>query len=340
MFLERSDTTLADDQIRQMSGITLSSEGALNYIYPYLDRMGWVQPDIGAQIGRGTFCRVFPFRDFGNDLLSDRHYVARFNIHPTVSAQSLHLEQWVNNEAIARGFPTPRIVHVDTSRVHSPYPFQLIEWSDGLSLRSAPEENVRHILGQLARELAKLHDKPIGDRYGRVGLGTLPDWSLFWTYNMDSDAEYCLGHDLIIDNQFDQIYAIGDTGARDWEVDGGPRLLHGDLSYDNVLWDFSSNNLKSVIDWEDAVLGDPIFELAGLATFHPVERHSFFLDAYYEGRQRPAEFHLRFWTYYLRIALAKAVHRHRFGYKTEMRPGYQDPNARIGLALEKLKDVS
>jgi aminoglycoside phosphotransferase (APT) family kinase protein len=331
MFWERSDTVLTDDQIRALRAKRLSRSDAEIAVIRDSDDLTIPSPMPG-----GTFSRVFQLlRPDG-----PAQHAVRLSVHPSPSTQSFHLEQWVNNEAIARGFPTPRIVHVDTSCAHSPYPFQLIEWSDGLSLRSAPEETVRRVLGQLARELVKLHDRPISDRYGRVGLGTLPDWSLFWTYNMDSDAEYCLGHGLITNDQFDQVYAIGDTGARDWEVDGGPRLLHGDLSYDNVLWSLPYDDLKAVIDWEDSVLGDPIFELAGLATFHPVERHPFFLDAYYQGRERPADFHLRFWTYYLRIALAKAVHRHRFGYQADVKLGYQDPNARIGLALEKLRNMS
>lgn len=325
-FWERSDSMLSDETLRSLKHIPLD-ETKLKRAIP--------SGHYGLrEIGAGTFHRAYRSScDF--DLAS----VVRFNIHPSPNLQSLHLEQWVNNEALARGFQTPRIVHVDTSRQHCPYPFQVIEYADGVALRGQSDEVVTKALSQLGAALARLHEKPIpGDRWGRVGLESYPEWNLFWMTKMDSDAHDLVDLGLISDDQFDQIYAIGDTEVRYWGVDGA-RLLHGDLSYDNILLDAKTLDLKSVIDWEDAVLGDPIFELAGLATFHPETRHAAFIDAYYVGRAKPDDFEYRFWVYYLRIALAKAVHRHRFGYVTNVVTDHQNPDERISLALNHLKDL-
>ncbi len=323
---------LSDEVLRNLKDISVDARTMRPAIKHALD-IGF---QIKALSARGTFNRCF----YVTKTHGTVDHVARVNVHPSPSAQALHLEQWVNNEAIARAFPTPRIVHVDTSCQHCPYPFQLIEWVGGVSLRSADEATVRKVLGQLGAALARLHGSPVStDRWGRVGLGTYPEWDLFWMANMDSDAHDLLDLGLITDDQFDQVYAIGDSDARYWGVEGAA-LLHGDLSYDNILLDPKTNDLQSVIDWEDAVLGDPIFELAGLATFHPEARHSAFLDAYYGGAYRPPEFDVRFWTYYLRISLAKAVHRHRFGYPApERRADHQHPDDRIALALSHLKDL-
>lgn len=297
-----------------------------------------IRPDsryIPTALPGGTFSRAFWLLD----TVRDPDLILRVSIHPSVSTQGLHLEQWVNNEALARGFPTPRITHVDTSRTQCPYPFQIIEYSDGVSLRQASEETVLKVLGQLGASLSRLHaGAPPSDRFGRVGLGTLPEWDLFWTYGAAHDIEYCLGHHLV--HTEDEAYAsIYHHMSQSFDL-AAPSLLHGDLSYDNILIDAHTQDLKSVIDWEDAVLGDPIFELAGLATFHPESRHSAFLDAYYAGRARLSDFETRFWTYYLRISLAKAVHRHRFGYVSpDRRSNHQHPDDRISLALSHLKDL-
>ncbi len=334
MFWERSDTTLADDQLKALRSIETHGDDARDAVQPYLGAVAI------CPIGGGTFNHVWrtaPYSHWTPAEL-DHARIVRLNVHPSPNHQALHLEQWVCNEALSRAFPTPRIVHVDTSRQHSPYPFQIIEYVDGVSLRSADEPTVRKVLGQLGAALARLHAAPIGDRYGRVGLGTLPDWDLFVTWYLESHIDYCLDHDLITPDQAGTITTLfKDYLFLDW----APSLLHGDLSYDNILIDSATGDLKSVIDWEDAVLGDPIFELAGLATFHPESRHSAFLDTYYAGRTRPDDFEHRFWVYYLRIALAKAVHRHRFGYVAPDRPpDHQHPDDRIALALSHLKDLS
>lgn len=330
MFWERSDSTLSDEVLRGLRDIKVDD-------HVVQDLLDTVRPDdmlLPNSLSDGTFARAFKLLNPARD----PDLVLRLGIRPAVNSQAFHLDQWVNNEAIARAFPTPRIVHVDTSRTQCPYPFQIIEYSDGISLRSANEAGVQKVLSDLGAALARLHAKPIGgDRWGRVGLGTFPEWNLFWMYNMDADAHHCMENGLITTDQFDQVYAIGDTDVVYWGVEGAA-LLHGDLSYDNIL--VKDGHLHSVIDWEDAVLGDPIFELAGLATFHPESRHSTFLDAYYGGSQRPDGFGVRFWTYYLRISLAKAVHRHRFRYASpDRRPDHQHPDDRIGLALSRLKDL-
>lgn len=328
-FWERSDSTLTDDQIRSLKDVTISRSDWLAVLCKrYPD--GFVT---GPE-KLGTFARcvsVYPESSHEDAVMM------RFNIHPNVSTQSLHLEAWAANEALARGFPTPRIVHVDTSRQHSPYPYQIIEYVDGVPVRAASEDLVRKVLGQLGAALSCLHAQPMNDQFGRIGARLLPDWDLFVTWYVEEHIRYCLDHSLITT---DQATAIDEIFREYVFLDSPPSLLHGDLSYDNILIDGSTQGLKSVIDWEDAVLGDPIFELAGLATFHPVERHASFIDSYYAGRERPSDFEYRFWVYYLRIALAKAVHRHRFGYVTEVKPGQLDPDSRIGLALAHLKDLT
>lgn len=120
-------------------------------------------------------------------------------------------------------------------------------------------------------------------------------------------------------------------------------LLHGDLSDRNVLiqtiqqTEHSCVHLVTLIDWEDAIIGDPVYDLANWATFHDAEEvdWSILFDAYYEGQlrwqYRPWDFDLRFWTYYLRISLSKLVQLHRYGHSDLTRA-----RARIDRALAAL----
>ena len=95
------------------------------------------------------------------------------------------------------------------------------------------------------------------------------------------------------------------------QLSGGV-LLHGDLGSHNVLTD--GDRLLGLIDWEDALAGDPVYDVAFWATFHPPARYAAFLAGYREVGSLPDDFPIRFWLYFVRIAVAKAVHRRRFGY--------------------------
>ena len=94
------------------------------------------------------------------------------------------------------------------------------------------------------------------------------------------------------------------------------------------------DRVLGLIDWEDAVAGDPVYDVAFWATFHPPARHASFLSGYSDVRPLPDDFPIRFWLYFLRIAVAKAVHRRRFGYPD--RPDRPTPAHRILHALDKL----
>jgi aminoglycoside phosphotransferase (APT) family kinase protein len=109
-------------------------------------------------------------------------------------------------------------------------------------------------------------------------------------------------------------------------------LLHGDPGSHNFMVDESG--IRAVIDWEDALLGDPLFDLASLCTFHPERRHAAILAAYGANVLPGSVAWTRFWLYFLRMALAKTVHRHRFGYVD--RPDRPPASRRIQFALAKL----
>ena len=112
----------------------------------------------------------------------------------------------------------------------------------------------------------------------------------------------------------------------------GGILLHGDLGSHNVLTD--GDRLLGLIDWEDMVAGDPVYEVAFWATFHLPERHAAFLTGYRAVRPLPDDFPVRFWLYFLRVTVAKAVHRRRFGYPD--RPDRPSAAHRIRYAFGEL----
>jgi hygromycin-B 4-O-kinase len=109
-------------------------------------------------------------------------------------------------------------------------------------------------------------------------------------------------------------------------------LLHGDPGGHNFI--LRGDTVVGIIDWEDAMVGDPVFELASMCTFQPQRRHAAILEGYGMALAPGSAEARRFWLYFLRIALAKTVHRHRFGYTDA--PGRAPAAKRIQLALKEL----
>jgi Ser/Thr protein kinase RdoA (MazF antagonist) len=110
------------------------------------------------------------------------------------------------------------------------------------------------------------------------------------------------------------------------------RWLHGDPGHHNVFSD--GEKITAIIDWEDSLVGDPIFDVAYWGTFVRDEMREEFLRGYETVQKLPEDFERRYWLYYLRVAISKTVHRHLFGVKD--RPGRPLASLRIQKALSKL----
>ena len=145
--------------------------------------------------------------------------------NPGSARTEFHLLKHLAN----RGFPVPRPL------VHDPScaaPWLLLDYRDGEPLWH-PDEG--HALA-MAGFLAGLHGIVPGGALSFVPRQTMPG------------APASTGLDLPADLD----WPPGAPGTR--------RLLHGDFWTGNVLW--SDGGLAAVIDWEDAMIGDPLADLA------------------------------------------------------------------------------
>jgi aminoglycoside phosphotransferase (APT) family kinase protein len=112
------------------------------------------------------------------------------------------------------------------------------------------------------------------------------------------------------------------------------RLLHGDPGTHNVVVDLKTKRVTALIDWEDTLVGDPLFEIAMVSSFQPVRRMAAFMTGY--GLERPSiEDNRLIALYFLRIALCKTVHRLRFDISD--RPGRIPGHHRIYRGVDELE---
>lgn len=140
-----------------------------------------------------------------------------------------HAEFHLLTHLAARGLPVPRALAYDSSCAA---PWLLLEYRDGEPLWHPSGE---HTLA-MAGFLVDLHGIAPGEALSFVPRQTMPDAPASTHLDLPADL--------------------------DWPPDapGSCRLLHGDFWTGNVLW--KGGGLAAVIDWEDAVIGDPLADLA------------------------------------------------------------------------------
>lgn len=160
--------------------------------------------------------------------------------------------------------PTPRLA--DDSRATVPAPVLVTDYID-----ARPDFTPRdpHAYAtQLARFLLRLHaasPAPLAFLPRAAGPGPAPD---------------------ILDESLSEGRIRGAL-ARAWppEPANPPAVLHGDFWPGNTLW--RDGQLVSVIDWEDAAIGDPLADVANarleLLFFHGSSVMQVFTDAYRSG---------------------------------------------------------
>lgn len=92
----------------------------------------------------------------------------------------------------------------------------------------------------------------------------------------------------------------------------GPVLVHKDMALWNVLGE--PDRVAAFIDWDDAIGGDPLEDLALLGCFHTTAAVEAARQAYATERALPADWAPRFWLHLVRNLVVKAVIRVGAGY--------------------------
>jgi aminoglycoside phosphotransferase (APT) family kinase protein len=214
-----------------------------------------------------------------------------------------------------------------------------------VSALEGDEARMGTALAAAARLLAALHALQ-GSGFGPLSLawpggslqaggsarlaGVHRRWNGFLRTRLDEHLAESLEGGAIDDAEARSIDAWLDAPCVHGAMEGGA-LLHGDPGSPNFI--VGAEGVSAVLDWEDALLGDPLFDVASLCAFHPERRHAVILDAYAFPRgDRDAV--ARFWIYFLRIAVARTVHRFRFAYPDP--PDRPRASGRIQLALARL----
>jgi aminoglycoside phosphotransferase (APT) family kinase protein len=169
---------------------------------------------------------------------------ADLNHRPQIAADEFKLLQLLHAEGLA--VPEPYLF--DQSGEIFPTPYVVIEYVEGAT-EFAPAD-ADDFLHQFTAQLARIHTRDCA----RLDVSFLPQQSQRF-------AERLRDRPASGDDSLDEGH-IRDVLEAAWPIPqrNPPALLHGDYWPGNVLW--RDGQLVAVIDWEDAAIGDPLFDVA------------------------------------------------------------------------------
>lgn len=292
----------------------------------------------------GTLHRLFKISSGGGDQRVVRMPVLRSHFFNCL----MQLEQKVTEFVRDHGMPAPRL-DLLAVKMRCSCSIHASQFMEGCPLATAESDEpvMRKLLGSVSGLLRRLHSIE-GVGFGPVSLvsfingpertedfrleGVHARWDDYLMKRLDDHLEICAQISAISSAEAELISMIFGTVRLDLSTMKRHSVLHGDPGSKNVV--VTGDQITGMLDWEDCLIGDPVFDIANLATFHPERRFDAIFAGYGWGIAPPPEQVRSFWVYFLRIALAKTVHRHRFGYADQ--PGRGSASQRIQLALSRL----
>jgi fructosamine-3-kinase len=340
IFYPKSDLKVADSVLSSLQE-TKRAEAILNtqVIAERGEELFGERPSSVTPLpGQGTFHSLYKLR---------LHTVGDAILRTSVSTYpyrsfDFYIEAWVADRLRQEGLPVPSVYKVDISREKVSFDYQLSAEATGSTLKSFDIEGQKqeeHLLFELGSLLAKLHHvstrkfglldiRCILD--GRECEGLLQTWSEYVFLKLEDHLKTCFEIGAISLEDRKKIESIFEKMQPRLDC-AEPALLHGDLSNSNVFSD--GRCVTALVDWEDCLSGDPLFDIASWGTFiGNDERRELFLEGYRSARRLPDDFELKYWLYYLRVLLAKTVHRHRFRYHDRI-----PASSRIERGLKELE---
>jgi aminoglycoside phosphotransferase (APT) family kinase protein len=261
----------------------------------------------------GTLHAVFVLRDAG----SASTWYARVAL-PGLGepAAELLVDRIASEAAVGAGLPAPRVRHVDLTRSRVPFDLEILDAAPGRRAAAGPEgAGARRALGAALATLHGVRGAGWGplDPARPAPRGLRDSWRDFVLERLEEHVGTCVAAGALLPGEAETLRGAF-REAEPLLATAPAAVCHGDLATPNVLVD-EAGRVTALLDWEDALVGDPLFDLAGWGTFvgHH-ERRGAVLEGYATRARLPADAELRYWLYYVRIILAKTIHRRRFGY--------------------------
>lgn len=185
--------------------------------------------------------------------------------HVLATAHDMGREYRVMSALQGTAVPVPAMIAMCTDVDLMGQPFYLMEWVNGRAYRQAGElvplgpERTRSIAERMVDVLLDLHAVEPGSvglaDFGRPA-GFLARQVRRWQQQLDASAT----------RDLPRAAELARMLAAEVPPDAPAAIVHGDYRLDNLLVD-ADDQVRAVVDWEMATLGDPLTDLALLYVY-------------------------------------------------------------------------
>jgi hypothetical protein len=228
-------------------------------------------------------------------------------------------------EALGRaGIPVPGVHAVDGARTRVPFAWHVLDDVGVPDLNThfkAGTLEAGSVFGQLGTWIARWQScVPVSGfgpfdiarwRAGAGFVGLCGSAADFFFLRLAEHLDFLVERGLI-DRAFGD-HALVLARRRHGELASlPPVLVHKDMALWNVLG--TPDRVVAFIDWDDAIGGDPLEDIALLGCFHDAAAIESALSGYAAERVLPGDWAMRFWLHLLRNIVIKAVIRIGAGY--------------------------
>ena len=238
-------------------------------------------------------------------------------------------------------------VIADISRIHVPYDFLIMDFVNGENMETYAGHDISTLYNKLGTIFKIIHAFPV-KKAGVLNYksllengslrGTSDTWQEFFKINLLQHIRECLALGFLSKDDAKDIKAIF-TALLPKLTDTSLSLLHNDTSARNIFT--NGKQITGILDWEDSIIGDPLWEIAFIDTFLFSKNDRVKFEAFCMGYGIALEKVLLqpiYWMYNLRNSMLKTISRNREGYYNAKGPHID--KMRISKALKNLKKLT
>lgn len=238
-----------------------------------------------------------------------------FNKIPEVVMKA---EKLICDKVLKLNIPTNKVLYVDISRKKYPFDFQIQECLIGNDIENNFKDT-KEVYDKLSFDLGVYIAKYSQIKFDGFGMfdeklveknllkGNKKTFYEYVTTCLESDLEYLIDANVILKTTGKEIINLFEKHKPIINSIKKGSLVHHDLADHNIF--FKGNNLTGIFDWETALSGDPILDLASCPTwrtFYP--RENILIEGYKSVKNLPDFFKEKMDIYRLRTMLWKIVY--------------------------------
>src|SRR5487761_1708948 len=245
-------------------------------------------------LGDGTESETYRFKN------GSRTYVLRANR----GAAGFWKDALAHRRFATRSLPIPAVLEVE--RIDDEHAYCISEYLAGVTLQDLPAADLRYVLAPTADVMIAIAASDVDGLQGfgpfnEFGEGVHNSWRGFLTSIADGNLyDWSAACRYIDHGRIGRFLARLNELAEQCPEIG--KLVHGDFGSNNLLTD--GRTISGVIDWSEAMLGDPLYDVANLFFWRPwrecMEQQARYFEPGLHGDRAVEE---RLLCYQLRIGL-------------------------------------